>query len=81
MKAGFCHYHKYTLTLHQMRKHGCLSKNGSWCKRFEPNLNHPWWENRLKAGRSNEMAKPFIRRMERKRTEGDKNEERLQTDH
>ena len=55
-----------------MRKHGCLSKNGSWCKRFEPNLNHPWWENRLKAGRSTEMAKPFIRRMEKKKAEGAK---------
>ena len=27
MKAGFCHYHRYTLTLRQMRLHGCLNKN------------------------------------------------------
>lgn len=62
MKAGYCHYHKYTLTLRQMRKHGCLRKHGSWCKRFEPYLDHDWWKIRLEQGRSVNMAKPFIKK-------------------
>ena len=66
MKAGFCHYHKYTLTFRQMRKHGCLNKHGTWCKRFEPNLDHPWWKDRLEAGRSKDVSKPFTRKKERK---------------
>lgn len=54
MRAGFCHYHKYTLTVRQMRNHGCLQKNGAWCKRFEPNLEHPWWRDRMKKRKGNE---------------------------
>ena len=62
MKAGFCHYHHYTLTFRQMRNHKCLQKKNGWCKRFEPNLEHPWWKERLQR-RSKEVAKPFIAKM------------------
>lgn len=56
MKVGFCHYHKYPLTLRQMRLHGCLRKNGEWCKRFIPNLDHPFWKDRLEKGKSKKYA-------------------------
>lgn len=62
MKAGFCHYHRYTLTLRQMRLHGCLNKNGSWCKRFEPNLDHQWWKDKIKRGRARELTKRFVKK-------------------
>lgn len=65
MKAGFCHYHKYTLTFRQMRNHKCLQKNGTWCKRFEPNINHPYWIDRLQR-RSKQVGKPYIKKMKKK---------------
>lgn len=61
-KAGYCHYHKYTLTVRQMKRHGCLTKHGMWCKRFEPNLNHDWWKQRIVKGRSKEAVKPFVKK-------------------
>lgn len=62
MKAGFCHYHKYSLTVHQMKLHGCLCKHGAWCKRFEPNLEHEWWKKRIEKGRSLEQIESFIKK-------------------
>lgn len=60
MKVGYCHYHKYGLTVRQMKLHGCLQKHGAWCKRFEPNLEHQWWVERVSRGHSKEALKPFI---------------------
>lgn len=70
MKVGYCHYHRYSLTLRQMRLHGCLQKNGAWCKRFEPNLEHQWWKDRIAKGRSKEAIAPFVM----KQTEENTNE-------
>lgn len=61
-KAGFCHYHHYTLTFRQMRAHGCLQRQDGWCKRFEPNISHPWWIERLNR-RSRVVGKPFRKKM------------------
>lgn len=56
--VGFCHLHKKTLSLRQMKKKECLAKECHWLERYK---DHHYWIERAKR---KELAK--ARRMEKK---------------
>ena len=44
--VGYCHYHKCTVTLRQMKNRKCLLKQ---CPRLQRYENHPYWKQRERA--------------------------------
>ena len=41
--CGFCRYHRYYLTVKQVRQHECLKKQ---CHYLQKNETHDWWRQR-----------------------------------
>lgn len=47
--AAYCLYHKWNLSVRQIRAKGCLHKKstGSPCQHLKIYLTHPWWAERM----------------------------------